>query len=124
MEKKLAKVTKAHLEIQERGILNFWIFVDYEEGCSQGVGGIALDQYDPLKKERVGTAYGCEVIRQLLLLFNVNDFSEMKGKMVWVLGEGTGFSFTPTGLESLRVDGKPKQVIFDSILAQFSGDTQ
>ena len=57
MEKKLAKITKAHLEIQERGILNFWIFVDYEEdGFSQGVGGIALDTWDEVKRKRVGTA--------------------------------------------------------------------
>ena len=43
MIKKLARVSKAGFEIQERGILNFWVFVDYEEGCSQGVGGIVLD---------------------------------------------------------------------------------
>ena len=77
---KLAKVSKASLEIQDRGILNFWIHVDYEEGCSQGVGGIVLDGYDKELKGRVGTAGGCEVIRQLLLLFQVNDFSEMKGQ--------------------------------------------
>lgn len=32
MNKQLAKITSASLEIQERQILNFWIFVDYEEG--------------------------------------------------------------------------------------------
>ena len=59
MKKQLAKVTSASLEIQERGILNFWIYVDYEEGCSQGIGGIALDEWDANKKRRIGTAYGC-----------------------------------------------------------------
>ena len=33
----------------------------------QGIGGIALDEYCKEKKERIGTAYGCEMIRRLLL---------------------------------------------------------
>ena len=40
--KQLAKISMAKLST-ERNILSFWIFVDYEEGFSQGVGGIALD---------------------------------------------------------------------------------
>ena len=114
---KLAKISKATLEIKERGILNFWIYVDYEEGCSQGIGGIALDTYDEAKGHRVGTAYGCEVIRQLLLALGVNDFSEMEGKMIWVIGEGEGLNFRPKGLRPLKVDSsKDKTVIFDDIL--------
>lgn len=120
MEKKLAKVSKATLDIQERGILNFWVYVDYEEGLSQGVGGICLDDYDPVLKTRVGTAYGCEMIRQLLLIFGVNDFSEMKDKMVWVLGEGDGFSFTPKGFESLKVNGKQRRLLFSEVFEKFA----
>lgn len=116
---KLAKISKATLEIQERGMLNFWIYVDYEEGCSQGVGGFALDTYDEEKGHRIGTAYGCEVIRQLLLALDVNDFSEMKGKMIWVIGEGRGLNFQPKGLRPLNVDSsKDKTVIFDKILRE------
>lgn len=55
LKKKLARVSKATLNIQDRGCLNFWVHVDYEEGCSQGVGGIALDNYDKLLDQRVGT---------------------------------------------------------------------
>lgn len=117
--KQLAKISKATLEIKERGILNFWIFVDYEEGCSQGVGGIALDAYDKEKGERVGTAYGCEIIRRLLLALNVNDFSEMKGKQVWVYGEGEGFNFKPTGIGSLKTDHDKPPVIFADVAKEF-----
>ena len=123
--KKLAKITKASLEIKERGILNFWIHVDYEDGCSQGVGGLVLDEWDEEKKRRVGTAYGCEMIRQLLLVTNTNDFSEMKGKMIWVIGEGDGLSFTPKGIQALMVDcgSHDKIVMFDDILAEFPEET-
>ena len=120
MNKKLAKISKASLEIKERGILNFWIHVDYEEGTSQGVGGITLDEYCKEKVERVGTAYGCEMIRRLLLELCVNDFSEMKGKHVWVFGEGEGFSFRPSGIQSLRGDNpESKPVMFAEIAEMF-----
>ena len=119
MNKQLAKVTKATLEIKERGILQFYVFVDYEEGCSQGVGGVCLDSYDDKKKKRVGTAYGCEMIRQCLEVFNVNDFSEMKGKYIWVLGNGEGFGFKPVGFQSLNVDKNQKTFLFDEVYQEF-----
>jgi len=123
MNKRLAKIGSASLEIQERGILNFWINVDYEEGMSQGVGGIALDAYDKDKERRVGTAYGCEMIRRLLLELGVDDFSEMKGKHVWVLRDGEGFSFDVKGIQALRVDGgETDGVIFDDVAAEFFGE--
>lgn len=120
MNKKLAKITKAHLEIQERHILNFWIFVDYEEGSSQGIGGICLDTFDDVKNKRVGSAYGCEMIRRLLLTLRVDDFSQMKGKMIWVYGEGEFLSFKPTGLSLLSVDdAKTQPLIFSDVAAEF-----
>ncbi len=116
MEKKLAKITRASLEIKERGILNFWIHVDYEEGTCQAVGGIALDSYDETLKMRVGTAYGCEIIRRLLLALDVDDFSEMKGRHIWVHGIGAGLSFETKGIQKLRTDdGDDEAVIFSQI---------
>lgn len=117
---KLAKISDAKLEIQERGILNFWIFVDYEEGGGQGVGGIVLDTYDKSKKRRVGTAYGCEMIRRILIELQVNDFSEMKGKVIWVIGEGEGLGFTPIGIRSLNINNKKNiSLIFSEISDEF-----
>ena len=126
--KQLARIEKATLSI-ERGILSFWIFVNYEEGPSQGIGGIALDdtkhekQTDGSMKfiKRQGTAYGCEVIRRLLLALGVNDFSEMKGRNIWVLGKPGRFGFTPVGIQKLRNDsGNQDPVIFDDILKELT----
>ena len=115
---KLARITSASLEIKDRGILNFWIMVDYEEGMSQGIGGIALDEYSESLKERVGSAYGCEMIRQLLLCLNVNDFKEMVGKDIFVLGDGNGLSLDPNGIRALKAN-KKKKVIFDDVFNMF-----
>ncbi len=120
MNRKLAKITKAKLEIQERHILNFWIHVDYEDGFSQGVGGIALDEWSEDKKSRIGTAYGCEMIRRLLIELNVDDFSEMAGKHIWVHGEGESFSFKAVGIQALSTDNKEsKAVIFSEVYKMF-----
>ena len=120
MVEKLAKISSAALKIKERGILNFWIHVNYEDDLCQGVGGIALDKYDKEKERRVGTAYGCELIRRVLVELNVNDFSEMKDKVIWVIGEGDSFSFTPTGIRSLYVNNKNSNpVIFKDIANEF-----
>lgn len=117
---KLARITSARLELQDREILSFWITVNYEDGFSQGVGGIALDEWDAEKEERQGTAYGCEMIRRLLLELGVNDFSEMAGKHIWVIGEEAGFAFTVKGLRALKVDNKDsKPIIFGEVLKDF-----
>lgn len=128
--KNLAKISKATLSM-ERGILSFWIFVEYEEGGGQGVGGIALDS--PKKEsqslwkkkfiKRQGSAYGCEVIRRLLVALGVNDFSEMKGRNIWVLGTGEGFDFKPIGIQKLRNDlGDEDPVIFGDIRKEFTNE--
>ena len=116
MEQKLAKIKSAGLNIKDRGILMFNITVNYEDGLSQNVGGIALDQYDKDKKTRIGTADGCEMIRRLLLELGVDDFSEMVGKHIWVLGEGSGFAFKVVGIRSLNIDNsKASNLIFSDI---------
>jgi len=123
--KKLAKIKSARLSLQDAGIFTFWINVDYEDGFSQNVGGYALDTYDADKKCRVGTAYGCEMIRRLLEEFGINDFSEMAGKYIWVIGKGDehGFNFRPTGIQRLKCDGiKTKGVMFYDIMEDFRID--
>jgi hypothetical protein len=119
MEKQLAKITNAKLEILEREILNFWIYVDYENGGSQGVGGLILDDYSVSLGRRIGTAYGCEMIRRLLLTLKVNDFNEMSGLIVWVYGEGEGLNFKPKGISRLRTESRLTPLMFDEVYEQF-----
>ncbi len=118
--KELAKITSFKLNISDRGILMFHIFVDYEGGYSQGVGGLVLDEYDKKSKSRVGTAYGCEMIRQLMLVLGVDDFNDAKDKLIYILGEGDGLSFKPKGIQTLNVYGNVKTLIFSDIFNKFN----
>lgn len=118
---KLAKVTSASIEIMERKIMTFWVHVSYEEGMCQGVGGQTLDTWDEQLDCRIGTAYGCEMLRQLLLFFGVNNLSDAKGQVVYVIGTGQGFSFKPHGFKHLEIlrNDRPEQINFNEIRDKF-----
>lgn len=58
------------------------------------------------------------MIRQLLLTLDVNDFSQMKGKDIWVLVEGEGLSLKPVGIQTLRADNG-RSLIFDDVYNMF-----
>ena len=116
---KLAKITKAGL-VMERGIMSFAIWVDYEDGSSQCVGGYALDAYSKIKQTRVGTEYGCEIIRRLLTELGVNDFHEMVDKKVWVIIDSDR---DVIGIRSLFVDSgnRSNGVMFKQIGDEYFG---
>lgn len=122
-KEKLAKIQTARLDM-DRDIMSFWITVDYEDGFGQGIGGYALDTWDPEKKRRVGTAFGCEIIRRILSTFEVNDLSQLKGKMCWVMGtEDKGsLGFRPESICPLYVDYKKtkKPINFSQIFEELN----
>ena len=121
MKKKLAKIDRAGLSI-EREMLTYWIYVKYEEGGGQRVGGHVLDTYNQDKERREGTQYGCEIIRIILIAFKINDLHELKGRVIWIYGEGEGLKFKPLGISPLRVDSKEDHIIiFDDIAKEYIG---
>lgn len=60
-ESQLAKVTHYNFEDNDHGGISDNIVFE-GAGWGQGFGGYVLDQYDPISKERVGTAYGMDFI--------------------------------------------------------------
>lgn len=122
--KHLAKVTECGLNVTDRGILSLNITVHYEEGFHQNItGGLCLDSYNQEKKSREGSAYGCEVIRQLLLFFGVNDFSKIVGQVVYVTAdEHTGFlNMKPNGIEHLGIlqNNRPQRFSWKDIYKEY-----
>ena len=85
MNKKLCNVTKVCTSYQDRRILILDVFVDLESGGGLSVFNMCLDTYDQDKKKRVGTAYGCEMIRQTLDFFGVDDLSQIKNYKCYLL---------------------------------------
>jgi len=125
MNRQLAKIVNLSLSYQDRQILMLDMNVDYECGFGQNIfGGLVLDA--PIKDKdnkflyRQGSAFGCEMIRLILDVLKIDDLSEGKGKYIHVLGEGEGFSFKPKGLETLRVDGDQKKIIFSEVLEKMT----
>lgn len=85
MNKVLCNVTDVKLNIQDRGILILDVFVELVDGGCLSVFNMCLDSYDKKKERRVGTAYGCEMIRQTLQFFGVNNFDEIKNYKCYLL---------------------------------------
>lgn len=112
MKKKLAQITSACFNLQDRGIFILDIFVDYENGWSQGVCNLCIDTYDKEKGKRVGTGKGMDLIISVLNLFGCNNLNELRGKHCFVLLDEKKDKVI--GIESLRCDGS-KQLIYEDI---------
>jgi len=119
----LAKIEKCNLSFRDtNNILILNINVDYEEGMSQNIAGFCLDQYDKNLKDRIGTVYGCQMIRLLLEMFQVDNLSDLNGKYIYVYGEsenGGILSFKPQGFKTLKEYGK-KDLNFKDVLEKFN----
>ena len=104
INKKLGKIKYSKLSM-DKNIMSLNILVDYDDGLSQNIFARALDEWSDDHQTRLGTIYGCEIIRRLLELFEVNDLSDIKDKIVYITGTGNILSFNPTGIERLSFDG-------------------
>ena len=115
MNKELAKIDRVSFDYLERKCLSLNIFVTYENGMGQNICGKVLDGYCDSRKERVGSAYGCEMIRSFLETLSINELQDAVGKVVYVIGSGTGLSFKPEGIRTLSLYGKPKEMVYEDI---------
>lgn len=127
MIKRLAVIDSIKTSIRSHGMLRVGIDVAYEgpyidQAC---LGCHILDDAtnnDDAMNHRIGTAYGCEMIRQILLTLEIDDFSEAKGINVWVYGEGEGISFVAKGISLLSFNSPaPVVLMFDKVYALFNG---
>jgi hypothetical protein len=83
MEIANAKIDRTFLGIEDHGIFTFILYLDYG-GSGQGYGTHALDNFDKKLEARVGTAFGCEFIMQVLQTVGVYSWEELKGKHIRV----------------------------------------
>lgn len=99
----LGRISKAVIEVEDHGILTFWLYFDFGS-AGQGFGGIALDSYDAKKELRVGTAAGMDLVSQLIKLFKVDRFEDIKGRVAYAIRE-EGFNGNIVGVRLPPFDG-------------------
>lgn len=83
IETKNARIESVRLTIEDHGCLSAWIHLDYGGG-GQGFGGYALDRYDRIEKNRVGTAWGCEYVRRILEVLEIPTWEKLPGSLIRV----------------------------------------
>ena len=113
MIEKIAKVESTFLGVEDHGILTAYVHVSYG-GSGQGLGGYGFDQYDPLTKERRGSAYGTEWIRRFLVAAGVDSWEKLVGRTFYVLTEGGGWNDQVLGIRPLPTE-RGKEFLFKSI---------
>lgn len=89
---KNAKITGTLLGVEDHGIVSCMLYLDYG-GTSQGFGGYALDTYEkgrnhPILGDRLGTAYGLDLIMCILKVVGVGSWEKLEGQHVRVKTEG------------------------------------
>lgn len=80
-----AVIRSTMLGIEDHGCLSFFLDLDIEDGSGQGFGGWGLD--DPYKPNgqfvrRVGTAFGADLILQILNTLEVSSWEKLPGTPV------------------------------------------
>ena len=84
-----AEIEGTMLGTEDHGIFTCFVQVT-GDGWGCGFGGYALDEYKPEKGERIGTAYGMEFIKRILITLEVSSWEKLKGTPVRVETTGIG----------------------------------
>ncbi len=75
------------LGVEDHGIFTAYLLLSYGVTGGPGFGGYALDRHNGERNknsERVGTAYGMEFIRRVMLTVGVETWEALKGKHIRV----------------------------------------
>lgn len=64
------------------------------------------------------TEVGLELIRRVLDMFDCNNLSDLKGQVIYVLGEGNGLSFKPKGFKRPKFDNG-KELLYEKVFKKF-----
>lgn len=94
---KNAKISKTMLGKEGHGIFTFFIFLDFDNGCSCGVGGYSLDEYDQDLGIRICKEKSMELISQILAVVGVDCWEELTGKYIRFEDEGFGKTIKKIG---------------------------
>lgn len=109
--KELGKIESAFFGFSDHHILTFMIGFKFG-GTGQGFGNYTLDTYDKEKRRRVGTAAGTDLLIKILELFQVDEFSKLKGRYAYAIREKDRWGMI-VGIELPEADGGKRFMISD-----------
>ena len=92
-----AQIKSTRLGYCDHSIFTFGLTLDLQNGGGVTVGGYAMDEYVESEKERVGTAYGMNIIKRILEVVGVRNWEELQGKYIRVECGGIGSRVTKIG---------------------------
>ncbi len=92
-----AQIKSTRLGTCDGPAFTLFLTLDIQDGGGVSVGGIALDEYNKIKKERVGSAYGMNVIMRVLEVVGVTKWEELTGKFIRIECGGIGSTVTKFG---------------------------
>lgn len=78
------RVKSTHLGGEDHGIFTAYLHCE-GRGTGVGLGGRGMDSYDKETKKRVGTAYGLDLIAQMIRTVGVSAWEKIPGNDVIVL---------------------------------------
>lgn len=81
---------------EDHGIFTFMIFIK-SSSSSCGVGGYALNEYDPVSKTMIFKAKSMEVISKILEVVGVQSWENLPGKYIRFEDNGWGSMVTKIG---------------------------
>lgn len=128
MHKVLSNVKSASICLTRDVFLSFSIDVEYEDFGCQDIGHLILCNPNPNKDtkdnsmDRVGTAYGAEMIRRLFLFFGVTDLSKVKNQYIYVIKENDSWNSKVIGIEHVDFEvnkHKLKSIMFNEVFEEF-----
>ena len=102
IQKESHKILNAQIKSTRLGkcdgpAFTLYLTLDIQDGGGVSVGGIALDEYDKKKEERVGSAYGMNVIMRVLKVVGVTKWEELTGKFIRIECGRIGSTVTKFG---------------------------
>ena len=92
-----AQITATQLGREDHGIMTFMIFVRISDSGSCGIGGYALDGWDPNLQQRVFHAKSMEAIADILDVVGVDTWEDLPGKYIRVKDNGWGSTIDEIG---------------------------
>lgn len=92
-----AQIKSTRLGPGDGPAFTIYLVLDIQNGGGVNIGGVALDSYDKEKEERIGTAYGMNVIKRVLEVVGVRTWEQLEGKYIRIVSGGIGSTVTKFG---------------------------